>query len=242
MNPCLLITIYDHGSTIAAVVESLAKFDLPCLIVDDGSDAETRAALDRVRARHAWVRVEHRLHCGRGAALRTGYRLAARQGYSHALQLDADGQHDADDVPALLAAARARPDALVLGEPRFDADAPASRRYGRWISRVWVWIETASLAIRDPLCGFRCIPLDAAVRLLARRPCGDHMDFDPELAVRLFWAGVPVENVRTRVRYFSEGVSHFALVRDNLRMVWLHTRLACSAPLRWPGLWLRRRR
>jgi glycosyltransferase involved in cell wall biosynthesis len=226
MRPCLLIPIYDHPATIGAVVEALAPLDLPCLIIDDGSGEETQRVLERLADRFAWVRVErHERNAGRGAALQTGYRTAARLGFSHAVQLDADGQHETSDVPALLDAARRHPGALVLGEPVFDESAPLARLLGRWISRFWVWIETCSLAIRDPLCGFRCMPLSPAVRILDEVKCGTHMDFDPEIAVRLSWAGLPVVNVPTRVRYFADGVSHFDLFRDNVRMIWLHVRL-----------------
>ena len=85
---------------------------------------------------------------------------------SHVLQLDADGQHRAADVPKFIEAARARPDALVLGTPVFDDSVPWHRLYGRKLSQVIVWLETASRAVRDPLCGFRCIPLAATLSLL----------------------------------------------------------------------------
>jgi glycosyltransferase involved in cell wall biosynthesis len=237
VNPCLLIPVYDHGATLGDVVAGLAFLDLPCLVVDDGSHEATSAALERLRATCPWVRLErHPRNLGRGAALRTGYRWAARLGYTHAVQLDADGQHDPRDVPAFLEVARRRPDALVLGVPTFDDSAPRSRRYGRWISRFWVWLETLSFAIRDPLCGLRGVPLAATLRLLDRVPCGDRMDFDTELAVRLVWDGLPVVNVPVRVRYFPDGISHFHLLADNLRLSWLHARLFCGMWLRLPRL------
>ena len=108
VNPCLLVTIYNHGDTIGAVIEALAPLGFPCLIVDDGSDEATREALDRLDSACPWVRLERRTrNGGRGAALKTGYRLAARLGYTHAVQIDADGQHSTSDVPVLLDAARA---------------------------------------------------------------------------------------------------------------------------------------
>ncbi len=227
MNPCLLIAIYDHGSTIASVVEGLAPLGLRCLIVDDGSGEPTRRVLRDLDARHDWVRVEWRSpNAGRGPALRFGYRLAAELGHTHAMQLDADGQHDPADVPAFLQAARRHPAAQVLGSPIFDDKTPAARRYGHWLSRFWVWLETCSLEIADPLCGMRCLPLEPTLRVLDDSPCGDRMDFDPELAVRMLWAGVRAVNVPTRVRYFEGGLSHFDMLRDNLRMTWLHARLS----------------
>lgn len=241
MNPCLLIPIYNHGATIAGVVESLSDLELTCLIIDDGSDQETRRVLDRLDSELSWVRIErHATNGGRGPALRSGYRLAARLGFSHAVQLDADGQHDARDVPLLLETSRRHPDALILGRPVFDETAPAVRRYGRLISRFFVWLETFSLEIHDPLCGLRCTPLQAALRVLDRVPCGDRMEFDPEIAVRLVWDGVRVINLPTRIRYFSDGISHFDLVRDNLRMTWLHTRLCLGMLWRSPLLLGRR--
>ena len=237
MKPCLLIPIYDHPATIAAVVEALAPLHLPCLIVDDGSGEETRHVLDRLASRFEWVRVErHERNAGRGAALQTGYRSAARLGFSHAVQLDADGQHETSDAPVLLDAARRHPDTLVLGEPIFDESAPVARRFGRGISRFLVRLETCSLAIRDPLCGFRCMPLVPAVRILDEVRCGTHMDFDPEIAVRLVWEGLPVVGVPTRVRYFAGGVSHFNLFRDNVRLIWLHVRLFLGMLRRLPQL------
>jgi GT2 family glycosyltransferase len=236
-----LVPIFDHGATVAAVVDGLAPLALPALIVDDGSGAETQRALARVTGRHPWVQVvRHPRNRGRGAALATGYRAAARAGFTHALQLDADAQHDPADAKHFLAAAARMPEALVLGAPIFDADAPRARRWGRLVSRAWVWIETCSFAIADPLCGYRCMPLAATLAVLDRTRCGERMDFDPEIAVRLVWAGVPVVNVPTRVRYHAGGISHFDMFADNVRISWLHTRLVAGMLPRLPAL-LRRR-
>ena len=237
MNPCLLIPIYDHGDTIGAVVESLAYLDLPCLIVDDGSAAPTRAELARIAATHDWIEVVRRdRNGGRGAALRTGYRRAAQRGFSHAVQLDADGQHDARDVPRLLEAAAKDPRALVLGRPIFDESAPGLRLWGRKISQFWVWVETLSFAIEDPLCGFRCFPLAPTLALLDGDPLGDRMDFDPEIAVRLYWEGLPVASVPTRVRYHEGGLSHFAPAYDSWLIAKAHVRLVGGMLLRAPSL------
>jgi glycosyltransferase involved in cell wall biosynthesis len=208
-------------------------------VIDDGSGAETRDVLRTLARRHPWVRVETRPeNGGKGAALKTGYRLAAKLGFSHALQLDADGQHDVADLPRLLEAAKREPDTLVLGMPSFEG-IPRSRHYGRWISCFWVWVETCSMEIRDPLCGVRCMPLDATLRVIDQVECGDRMDFDPEIAVRLVWAGIRARSVPCRVRYPADGVSHFDLWRDNLRITSLHTRLFLGMFPRAPGLLLR---
>lgn len=237
VNPCVLISIYDHASTIRRVVESVALAKLPLVIVDDASDLATRDALDRIARDFDWVEIRHHAaNRGKGAALVTGYRAAAARGFTHAIQLDADAQHEAADVRRFLAAAGANPDALVLGQPVFDRDAPKSRLYGRKLSVGLVWLATLSRRVSDPLCGFRCVPLAPVLRLLDRVSMGCRMDFEPELAVRLVWMGVPVVNLSTRVRYFPDGVSHFDVVGDNLRLAWLYTRLTLGMLARAPAL------
>lgn len=226
MNPCLLIPIYNQPQRIADVVARLEPLRLPLLLVDDGSDAATGAVVEGLAARHPWLTLIRRPHNGgRGAALKTGYLGALERGFTHALQLDADGQHDPSQAPALLAAAQEDPRALVLGVPVFDESAPAARLYGRWICRAWVWLETLSFSVRDPLCGLRCIPLEPMRALLAERPLADRMEFDVELVVRLVWAGVPVRSVEVQVRYFDDGVSHYRVLRDNWLLSRLHARL-----------------
>ena len=238
MKPTLLIPIYDHGATIGGVLQSLEVHGLPCLVVNDGSSPPTRKALDELEARYDWVTVHHRVrNGGRGAALKTGYRVARELGFTHAIQLDADAQHDARDVPKFIEAARARPEALVLGAPIFDASAPKARLYGRQLSRGMVWLTTFSFAVTDPLCGFRGIPLEPALRLIERSACGDHMEFDPEFVIRLQWMGVPVVNVPTQVVYDEDGVSHFDMWRDNLRLIGMYTRATLGAlPARLRGV------
>ena len=233
MKACVLIPVYDHGETLPAVLDALATFGLTGLVVDDGSHAPTRAAIDTLPAAYPWVTIERfPENRGRGAALRHGYHAAAQRGFSHVVQVDADGQHCVADVPRFLAEARAHPDALVLGQPIFDGSAPRSRRYGRELSRFWVNVETWSRAIGDPICGFRCVPLEPALRLLARAPLGDRMEFDPELAVRWAWEGTPIVNVPTRVVYPPGGRSHFRMVGDNARITWMHTRLVVGTVAR----------
>jgi glycosyltransferase involved in cell wall biosynthesis len=241
VNPCLLIPIYDHGSTIRRVVESLATTDLPLAIVDDGSGPATREILESIASDFAWVEIRHHaVNQGKGAALVTGYRAAAERGFTHVVQLDADAQHEAADVRRFLTVARANPDALVLGQPVFGDDAPKSRRYGRKLSVGMVWLATLSRAVRDPLCGFRCVPLAPVLRLLDQVSMGRRMDFEPELAVRLVWMGVPVLNVATHVSYVPGGLSHFDVVWDDVRLAWLYTRLTLGMLARAPELLHRR--
>ena len=173
----------------------------------------------------------HREHNGgKGAAVKSGLRKASELGYSHALQVDADGQHTLEDIPKLLAKSEGEPRALVLAAPVFDESAPKGRLWARRITNFWTNIETGGNVIDDPMCGFRVYPVDAALAANAR---GDRMDFDPEVAVRIAWGGAPVINVPTKVQYVEGGVSHFRMVHDNVLISWMHTRLCISGFFGW---------
>lgn len=223
-----LIPTYNNPRTLRRVVEDVRQHLADVLVVDDGSDAETRAVCDAL-VRDGLASVVHReRNGGKGAAVKTGlYELSVR-GFTHAFQVDADGQHAIADMPRFLAAAEAHPDALILGSPEFDQTAPRGRLIGRQITRFWTHVETLGPIIDDAMCGFRVYPVQRALAADAR---GNAMDFDPEIAVRIAWSGTPVLNLITRVRYVAEGeggVSHFRLVRDNALISWMHTRLMLS--------------
>jgi polyprenyl-phospho-N-acetylgalactosaminyl synthase len=220
-RPCVIIPTYDNPKTIADVVESVREHLADVIVVDDGSHEEAQRALEKVRA--LVIRREH--NGGKGAAVKTGFTEALARGYTHALQIDADGQHASADIPRFLELARKRPELLILGAPQFSSDAPKARLWGRLISVGFVHLETGGRIIADPLCGYRLYPLAAAN---ACAPSSDHMQFDPEIAVRMVWRGVPVHNLPTPVRYEAGGVSHFKLFRDNLRISLMHSRLMCT--------------
>ncbi len=237
--PCILIPTYNNAATLRQVVERVGRFGAPVLVVDDGSGAAARAVAREIEvAREAQV-VWCPHNGGKGAAVKAGFVAARSAGFTHALQVDADGQHDLDQVGTFLEAARAHPQALVLASPVFSVDAPRGRRIGREINNFWVAIETFGRPIQDAMIGFRVYPLAAT---LATRPAGDRMEFDIEVAVRLVWAATPVLNLPVAVRYLTAaegGVSHFRMVRDNVRISWLHTRLVTEALIRKLLLWQR---
>ncbi len=230
---CGLVPTYDNPRTVRAVVEPLATHVERVIVVDDGSGPAGRAAAESL-ARDGLAEVIRRpTNGGKGAAVKTGLRRAKELGFTHALQVDADGQHDVGDAPRFIAAARESPGALIAGQPVFDETAPRSRLHARKITRFWADLETGGRVIADPLCGYRVYPVEAT---LALRVYGDAMDFDPEVAVRLAWSGAPVVNLPTRVRYVSRadgGVSHFRLGRDNALISLMHSRLCIEAMTRW---------
>ncbi|MET0331586.1 MAG: glycosyltransferase family 2 protein [Dyella sp.] len=241
--PCAVIPIYNHKDTIAATVSALRQHGLPVLIVDDGSNAATGAVLDGLVAAQTGVqllRLER--NQGKGRALSHGLLAAQAAGYSHALQIDADGQHDSADAPRFIEQARAHPQALICGRPIYDDSVPTARLYGRYLTHVCVWIEILSLALRDSMCGYRLYPLASTCAQIRRRAPPARMDFDTEMAVRLIWRGVPVRNLPTRVIYPKNGLSHFRMWEDNLRISAMHTRLLLGMLPRMPLLLWRKLR
>lgn len=235
--PIVVIPVFDHEHAIAAMVDGVIAHGVPCLLVDDGSGASCATVLDGLARDLPGVTLL-RLHPnqGKGAAVMAGLREAQRRGHSHVLQIDADGQHDTRDIPRFLAAAAAEPAAVICGCPRYDESVPKARLIGRYATHIWVWINTLSFRIRDSMCGLRVYPLAAAVPVIDEEYVGRRMDFDSEILVRLAWRGVPVRNLETPVTYPSDGVSHFDVWRDNVRITRMHTRLFFGMLRRLPTL------
>lgn len=234
--PLVLIPVYDHEHAIGDVVRRVLASGQRCLLVDDGSHAACAAVLDELAQLPGVQLLRLPENRGKGGAVMAGFREAARLGATHALQIDADGQHDAGDIPVFVDDAQRNPGAVVCGVPRYDASVPKSRLYGRYLTHVWVWINTLSLDIRDTMCGFRVYPLAPVLALLdAERP-GSRMDFDTEILVRLYWRGVRIVERETRVTYPADGVSHFDVWRDNLHISRMHAKLFFGMLRRAPRL------
>jgi glycosyltransferase involved in cell wall biosynthesis len=214
--------------------------------VVDGSTDGTAEGLRRLAAQDPQLQVfvlpRNR---GKGAAVLVGLEAAQRAGFTHALAMDSDGQHPTDLIPAFMRESQARPDAMVLGQPVFDASAPLLRVRGRRLSNFFAHLETLRAGIGDSLFGFRVYPIAELVRVMRGQPWMRGMDFDPEAAVRLAWRGIAPVNVPAPVKYLRPdegGVSHFRYLRDNLLLAWMHTRLVLEGVLRLPVLAWRRLR
>lgn len=243
LKPCVVIPVYNHASAVGGVIDAVLSHNLPCILVDDGSEPACAAVLDRLAAdpSSSVTLLRHPENRGKGAAVLTGLRHAERAGYTHAVQIDADGQHRTADIPRFLAEAAAHPDALIVGCPEYDRSVPALRFYARYLTHVWVWINTLSLDIKDSMCGFRVYPLAAVIALDRRHKFSRGMSFDIDVVVRLDWAGVEIINLRTPVRHPADGVSHFRAWSDNVRISRLHARLFFGMLLRLPMLIGRKR-
>ncbi len=242
----VILPTYNTGPRLREVVAEVLRVWQPVLVVVDGStDGSERALHDLAKADPSLTVLVLPENSGKGAAVLAGARAAAARGFTHALVMDADGQHPAGSIAEFMTASARQPQALVLGRPIFPANIPAERLHGRKLSVGLVHLELLGAGVADPLFGFRVYPLAPLIDVLGPRRGGRRYDFDTEAAVRLVWAGVPPVNLSAPVRYFSRaegGVSHFHYLRDNATLVWMHTRLIVELLFRrWPAL-LRHRR
>ncbi len=236
-HPCILIPVYNHGEAVSVIVERLHAYDLTILLVDDGSDSTCQHILEQLATDHDNI-ILKRLpnNQGKGGAVKAGLRHALEQGFSHALQIDADGQHDTRDLPRFLQASQQHPDAIVCGYPQYDDSVPRLRFYGRYLTHIWIWINSLSLAVKDTMCGYRVYPLAPVVKLINSESTGNRMEFDSEVMVRWLWRAGQVVNLPTRVHYPIDGISHFALWRDNALISKMHASLFFGMLWRAPRL------
>ncbi|MGF1867150.1 glycosyltransferase family 2 protein [Enterovibrio norvegicus] len=241
-RPCFLIPCYNHGNTVHGVVQQLMPFGFDVLLVDDGSNADTKAALAYAALSPNVTLLTLKENQGKGGAVIAGLKEAQRLGYSHAIQIDADGQHDTQALPELIQTSEDNPNALVSGKPIYDASIPASRRYGRYITHFWVMLETLSTSVKDTMCGFRAYPLTQTLAVIDGAAIGTRMDFDIEIMVRLYWNDTDILFVDTRVIYPEDGISHFDALKDNVRISKMHSKLFFSMFPKIPHLLSRKRR
>lgn len=233
-NYCFVIPVYNHEMAIAKTLASLDSFNLPYILVDDGSNKECQEILKTIEKKYGeQVRlIVREVNGGKGAAVKTGLRAAREFGFSHAIQIDADGQHCPTDIPRILDESRKQPDAFICGYPVYDESVPKIRLWARYLTHAWVWINTLSLEINDSMCGLRCYPLCTIVKLLNTEYVGNRMDFDPEILVRWYWQKKQLKQVPVIVRYPEDGISHFRGFKDNLLISAMHTRLFFGMILR----------
>jgi glycosyltransferase involved in cell wall biosynthesis len=236
----VLIPSYNTGARVYETVAAARAQWCPVWVVVDGSSDGTGAGLQALAAQDPGLRVWVLPHnAGKGAAVLHGLQQAQAEGFTHALAMDADGQHPADLIPTFMAASAARPEAMVLGRPVFDASAPLLRVRGRRVSNGWTKLETLGAGVGDSLYGFRVYPVAALIAVMRGQRWMRRFDFDTEAVVRMVWRGVKPLNLDAPVKYLTAaegGVSHFRYGRDNLLLTWMHTRLMVEFGLRLPLL------
>jgi glycosyltransferase involved in cell wall biosynthesis len=248
MNPSathlVLIPSYNPGPLVYDTVRAARQQWNPVWVVVDGGTDGTAAGLQELAAADPGLGVLLLArNQGKGGAILHGLDQAASAGYTHALIMDADGQHPVELIPSFMAASLAAPDAMVLGMPVFDASAPWLRVQGRRISNAWANLETLWTGIGDSLYGFRVYPILPLRQVMHGQGWMRGFDFDPEAVVRLCWRGIGIIKLPAPVKYLTPdqgGVSHFHYLRDNSLLTWMHIRLMLGFLPRLPGLLIKR--
>ncbi len=240
MKFCAIVPVYRHELASRKVAETLSTQGLSIIMVDDGNTPEGHEILEQIaRDVPNTTLVTREKNGGKGAAVISGLKTAFEMGFTHALQVDADGQHDMEAVPFFMKAARKHPEDMVASFPMYDSSVPKAREQGRKITNFWVAVETLSKEIPDSMCGFRVYPV-AKVWPVAKKIRTYRMGFDIEILVRLSWTGLKMRFYPIKVKYPEDGVSNFRAFGDNVEISWTHTKLCLGMLVRLPLILARR--
>lgn len=237
---CAVIPTYQNAKTLLKVVADVHRVVDTVFVVDDGSNDGTAALLDKATGNERPEKVlTHPKNCGKGAALKTGLTYARQQGFRYAVTVDADGQHRADDIPALLKAVEEEPDALAIGSRGLQHEnMPAKSTFANRFSNFWFALQTLQ-RLPDTQSGLRVYPLRClhGLRWMSAR-------YEAELTLLVFsaWAGVKLLPVPVSVYYppRDQRVTHFRPGRDFTRISMLNTLLCfLMVVYGWPRIFCR---
>ena len=228
-KPVVIIPCFNHADAFVMVAKQLAKHNISVIVIDDGSEQNQSKKLKQTCSKHNYIYIKHDKNAGKGAAMITGFRKAKELGFSNAIQIDADGQHDIKDIEKFVKISKKHPKALIVGQPVYDSSAPKSRLIGRKITDFWIAIETMNLHMPDAMCGFRVYPITETSKILSSLRFL-RMGIDIEIFVKLYRMGIKIITTKTRVIYPKTGISHFHVWRDNFYISLLHAYLCCGLP------------
>lgn len=220
---------YNHPQNIKALIAALKTYELPVIVVDDGSDEASKQILAELERTEGILLLTRAQNGGKGIAMKDGFKFALEYGFSHVLQIDADFQHDVALIGEFLRQSQAHSQSIVCANPIYGEDAPKSRVYGRKITNFWVAINTLSLGVKDAMCGFRVYPLEQLKKAAAKSKT-NRMEFDIEILVNAVRQGANIRWIDTYVRYEKGGVSHFKMLRDNALISLMHAKCFFSLP------------
>lgn len=238
MKYCAIVPCYRHAATLNSVLKRLHRFSLPVIVIDDGNDRENALIIENTVSAYNTdkehvILLKHEVNQGKGGSVSSGLKYALEHGFTHAVQVDSDGQHCIEDMDKILSLSYDNPDCVISGMPVYDSNAPKSRIIGRKITNFFVHVETLSSMIKDAMIGFRVYPLDKTVAVISKSHIGSRMNFDIEVLVRLVWNGVKVKFFETKVDYPENGISNFRPM-DNVKISLMHTKLCCISILTLP--------
>lgn len=229
-RPAIIIPCYNHVNAFAQFAIKISQVGFPVIVVDDGGAPSQSRKLKKICAAHGFKYVHNSKNGGKGRAMKIGFNVARDMGFTHGLQIDADGQHNATDIVKFVALAETNPKALIVGNPVYDDSAPRARRIGRKITDFWVAVETLNRHMPDAMCGMRVYPLEDTCAEMEHLRFY-RMGFDIEIMVKLYWRGLKIIPQSTRVIYPVGGTSNFRMLRDNLYIFLMHTYLCAIMPI-----------
>lgn len=234
---CIIIPCFEkHSLVLEQTINEYTKHNVDIVVVDDGSSKEYQEIISEICSRLNLLLFVCPKNSGKGGAIKHSIKEASRIGYTHAIQIDSDGQHDHDSFEKLYKLSLKYPQSLISGYPVYDESVPRSRYIARYATHIWVWIETLSLDIKDSMCGFRAYNLNQVIDVLSTQSVGDRMDFDIEIMVKMYWRGVNVKFMPVKVNYPVGGESYFSLWNDNWLITKMHTKLVFGMIMRLPKL------
>ena len=224
---CIIVPSFNSGIRYETTILTLLELQFPLYTVVDGSTDQSDLFLNSLHSPLLTV-IRKPTNSGKGAAVFIGMQKALESNFTHALIVDADGQHPTQEIQRFFDLSTKNPQALILGKPLFGQEAPWIRRFGHTIANFWVHLETGGIKIHDSLFGFRLYPIRDSCQILASIKGGKGYDFETQLAVRLLWQGYDAINIEVPVRYFKHeegGISHFRYWKDNLLLIRCHLSL-----------------
>jgi glycosyltransferase involved in cell wall biosynthesis len=222
---CVLIPTYNNQKTLEKVITDTLEYTSHIIAVNDGSTDSTIQILDKFKDVISIVSFPR--NCGKGAALREGFKFALQKSYRYAISIDSDGQHYPEDLEAFLLKVKEQPDSLIIGARNMDqATVPGKSSFGNKFSNFWFQLETG-IKMPDTQSGYRLYPIE---KLKGIPFYTNRFEFEIEVIVRAAWAGIPVIPLPVGVFYPTkeERVSHFRPGKDFFRISVLNT---CLVPL-----------
>ncbi len=236
---CAVVPTYQNAGTLSDVLGRISAQLTDIIVVDDGSTDATREVLDAMGKGALWPEgtgrtvarlrvVRHIRNRGKGHALKSGFRKAAEEGFTHVITIDSDGQHFPEDIPLFLEAVRQHPQAIIIGSRNIRSEnMPGKNTFANKFSNFWFMVQTCR-RLEDTQTGFRAYPLH---RISGTALMTSRYEAELELLVFSAWNGAQIVPVPIRVYYPPEGerITHFRPFADFARISILNTFLCAGA-------------
>ena len=234
---CFLIPVYNHAALLEQTIPRFLKFGIPLILIDDGSNAENKTILKRIKNDHPdIVLINNAKNNGKGVAIKQGIAYCKQHSIDFAFQVDADNQHSLAAVPVFMSKSKTQTTIkhAIIGYPIYDSTVPTIRRDARKVSNFFVSVTTLTPNVRDSLCGFRIYPVAETWKIYRNPFISKRMPIDMELLTRLYWKGVSIIYMPVDVTYPENGSSHYKAFRDTVILSAKHALLCCEMLFRFP--------